>query len=66
MLEGKETYPTRAEYNRRKEHNELVNKFFTVEEFFELYDDPLKHFRDDTRITDLVSFLTTISIENIR
>lgn len=47
--------PTRADYNRRKEYNALANKFFTVEEFLELYDDPMVYFKNDTRVTDAVS-----------
>ncbi|KZS15070.1 Uncharacterized protein APZ42_019613 [Daphnia magna] len=52
ILEGNMEYPTRADYNRRKEYNDLANKFFTVEEFLELYDNPFTHFRDDNRVTD--------------
>ncbi|KAI9560010.1 hypothetical protein GHT06_014020 [Daphnia sinensis] len=52
ILEGNVQYPTRADYNRRKEYNILANKFFTVEEFLELYDNPFTYFRDDTRVTD--------------
>ncbi|XP_057365982.1 E3 ubiquitin-protein ligase RNF216-like [Daphnia carinata] len=52
ILEGNMQYPTRADYNRRKEYNILANKFFTVEEFLELYDNPLTYFRDDSRVTD--------------
>lgn len=55
ILEGNMEYPTRADYNRRKEYNDLANKFFTVEEFLELYDNPFTHFRDDNRVTDAVS-----------
>lgn len=54
ILEGNIQIPTRADYNRRKEYNVLANKFFTVEEFLELYDDPRKYFTDDTRVTDWV------------
>ncbi len=54
ILEGNMQFPTRADYNRRKEYNVLANKFFTVEEFLELYDDPRKYFTEDTRVTDLV------------
>ena len=50
------TYPSRADYNKRKEYNELANKFFTVEEFLDLYGDPFKHFGDETRATDRVKF----------
>lgn len=49
-------FPTRADYNRRKEYNVLANKFFTVEEFLELYDDPQKYFIEDTRVTDVVNW----------
>lgn len=47
-------YPSRADYNKRKEYNDLANKFFTVEEFLDLYEDPFKHFGDETRATDPV------------
>ena len=58
MLEGKLKYPTRGDYvGGNKRLPEIVDKFFTVEEFFELYDDPLKHFRDDARVTDSVIIL---------
>ncbi|EFX87807.1 hypothetical protein DAPPUDRAFT_306489 [Daphnia pulex] len=53
ILEGNMQFPTRADYNRRKEYNVLANKFFTVEEFLELYDDPQKYFTEDTRVTDV-------------
>lgn len=58
LLEGGEPYPTRADYEKRKEYNEVANKFFTVEEFLELYDDPFKHFGDETRIVDQVCMLS--------
>lgn len=58
LLEGQLTCPTRADYNKRKKYNELANKFFTAEEFLELYDDPFKHFSDETRVTDRVNQLT--------
>jgi hypothetical protein len=55
-LEGNIAFPTRDDYNRRKEYNVLANRFFTVEEFLELYDDPLKYFTGDSRVTDFVRF----------
>jgi len=55
ILEGNMQFPTRADYNKRKEYNVLANKFFTVEEFLELYDDPRKYFAEDTRVTDAVN-----------
>lgn len=44
----------------------MANKFFSVEEFFELYDDPIKHFKDDQRITDQVSPVNKILLTNIK
>ena len=49
-------YPTRADYNKRKQYQDLADKFFTVEEFLELYDDPLKHFSDESRVVNGVGF----------
>ena len=57
MVEGTRIFPTRTEYLKRKEYNELANTFFTVEEFFEQYGDPIAHFRDDSRVTDQVSII---------
>lgn len=54
-LEGTVQYPSRSEYNKRKQYQDLTDKFFTVEEFLDLYDDPLKHFSDETRNVDAVS-----------
>ena len=63
-LEGTVKYPSRSEYNKRKQYQDLADKFFTVEEFLELYDDPLKHFSDETRNVDAVCFHYGHSIPN--
>jgi len=55
FIEGEMAYPSRADYNKRKEYNDLANKFFTAEEFLDLYEDPFKHFGDETRATDPVN-----------
>ena len=58
MLEGKLKYSTRGDYvGGNKRLPEIVDKFLTVDKFFELNNDPLKHFRDDARVTDSVSIL---------
>jgi len=54
FFEGEKTFPSRADFNKRKENNKLAHTFFTVEEFIDLYGDPFKHFGDETRATDKV------------
>jgi hypothetical protein len=48
-------YPSRAEYAKRKEYEELSKKFFSTEEFLEMYEDPFKYFYDETRSTKPVN-----------
>lgn len=36
------------------EQSQNINEYFTVQEFFELYEDPIAYFRDDKRPVDQV------------
>lgn len=37
-----------------KQHKEIAENFLTVQKLLEMYEDPLKHFKNDTRTTDQV------------
>jgi len=46
-------YPKIDEYVKRHQYDDLANKFFTVEEFLELFDDPLTYFYDESSVTSV-------------
>ena len=48
-------YPKIDEYVKRHQYDDLANKLFTVEEFLELFDDPLTYFYDENSVTSVVS-----------
>lgn len=54
-LTERKDYPSRNDYNVRKEIEELPKKIFTAGELLDMYEDPFKHFYDLTRMTNAVS-----------
>ena len=54
------TYPTRFDHDKRLECQRMADKLFSVQDFLDMFDDPIAHFYDQTKATTFVTYQKNI------